>query len=174
MKYKSFNSLIIATVAFVIACGQQVHSPTSADIVVPFASSVPFKAEFETAFTFLSPPPVLSLQITGNGKATHLGKTTWFSNSTVDGTVVPNIQTGSMAFTGASGDQLLGSFAGTATPPDANGNVTFTGNFEITGGTGRYDGASGSGTYSGGANIFVGSGQLKFVGRVSSVGSLRN
>lgn len=177
MKNITLISLVIGTAILVIGCGEQTGmSPNSSDenFVALSKAAVPFKADFQTSFTFLSPPPVVTLEITGSGNETHLGKTTFFSNSTVDGTVVPNIQTGSIDMTGANGDQLIGSFSGTATPPDANGNVTFSGDYTISDGTGRFTGASGSGTYNGDANIFIGTGQLSFIGTVSSPGSLKN
>ncbi len=160
-KYRRLITLIMAIAVIAAGCKDD---PASSD---EENKPVSFEANFQTAFTFLAPPPMIELQITGNGTATLLGTTVFNSLSTVNGTVVPNIQIGSMELTGANGDKATGSFEGEATPPDANGNVTFSGNYTITGGTGSFNGASGSGTYSGSANIGIGTGQLTFTGTVT-------
>lgn len=54
-----------------------------------------------------------------------------------------------------------GDFSGIVIP-DANGKVNFEGTYEITNGTGRFEGATGSGNYSGWAQGTVG--HLEFDG----------
>jgi hypothetical protein len=50
-----------------------------------------------------------------------------------------------MSFTAANGDQLFGSYAGYAIPTEKG--VEFWGDFQISGGSGRFDGATATGTY---------------------------
>ena len=53
---------------------------------------------------------ILTIEVSGEGQATHLGQCTWYSEFQVDTTQNPNPQTGTMEFTAANGDQLFGAF----------------------------------------------------------------
>lgn len=148
-------------------------SPNSSEsnAAASLAKQVPFRVHFETTFEIISttPPGVLTFEIFGTGNGTHLGKAEFYSISVVDLNYVPGQQTGSLRFTGANGDYLDGSFAGTIVEED--GNVSFEGEYTFSGGTGRFSGASGSGAYAGTANLPAEMGQVTFSGTVSSPGS---
>lgn len=133
--------------------------------------TVPFKADFVTYPTIVSPPgPILVLEIPGEGTATHMGNTIMFSNSLVYLGPPPFVQTGDMLFTAANGATLIGLFEGTGSPdPDNPQGVVFTGEYTITGGTGRFEGYTGSGTYYGAAVTGnpTGLGELHFDGTLT-------
>lgn len=119
----------------------------SGSLVVVADPVVPFKATFVTHPSIVGFDPVtgiLTVKIPAEGQATHLGESTFYADMWVDTTTLPNGQTGVMTFTAANGDQLLGSYEGHSTPPP---NAEFWGDFEISGGTGRFDGVEGSGAY---------------------------
>ncbi|MBK8706028.1 MAG: hypothetical protein IPN33_22360 [Saprospiraceae bacterium] len=91
-----------------------------------------------------------TFNIPSNGKATHLGKSTWFSVSQVHNTFIeeaPWDQTGTSIFTSADGSTLVGTFVGT-TGPQGDSPFVGAGTYVIESGTGRFVGASGNGTYS--------------------------
>ncbi len=131
-------------------------------------AEVPFKATIHASPVLSVVPDCgkgmagLLLKIPGEGYATHLGETTWYTGdmwACFDGT-----QGGNMVFTAANGDQLFGAFAGTWTglPPNP---VTFVGTFQITGGTGRFEGMTATGDYSGTSQ--GGQGMLYFDGMLT-------
>lgn len=104
-------------------------------------------------------PPSL---IEGTGEASHLGATTYVSDSEIDfGTLE---QCGRATFTAGNGDQVRFVYSGEFTFPDADGNITFAGVWVVTGGTGRFVGAAGDGSYEGTANAFVQQGEVSFLG----------
>ncbi len=170
---KLISLFFIGLVLLLAGCSQdEPVSPNSSESNVSgsLSKQVPFRVHFETTFEIISttPPGVLTFEIFGTGNGTHLGKADFYSISVVDLNYVPGQQTGSLKFTGANGDYLEGSFAGTLIPPDANGDISFEGEYTFSGGTGRFTGASGSGTYAGTANLPAAEGQVTFSGTVSS------
>lgn len=126
----------------------------------------PFKATYKTNPQVVGVNNgILTLSIPGKGKATHLGKSTWYADSWVDTNQFPFLQTGEMEFTAANGDQLFGNFSGIAIP-DANGKINFEGTYEITSGSGKFEGTTGSCDYSGWALGEVG--HLEFDGTLNN------
>jgi hypothetical protein len=119
-------------------------------MVAAKSAVVPFKATYVTYPRAVGPPVdgVLTLNIPGEGKATHLGKSTWYATMWVDTKPYPWTQgSDDMVFTAANGDQLFGSYVGYAEPPTAEGIIKFWGDFQITHGTGRFEGATATGKY---------------------------
>ena len=57
--------------------------------------------------------------------------------------------TGGFTLTGANGDQVFGTYDTLGHLDFANNEVTFAGQFTITGGTGQFEGASGGGSIEG-------------------------
>jgi hypothetical protein len=134
---------------------------------------VPFRAEYDTELEAVVNFPLASVFATGEGQATHLGR---MVTQSIEETV--NLATGegvaSYIFSTANGDEIVIEFAFSAIPSGASFAVS--GTWEITGGTGRFDGASGSGTYKGrveftGLSSAVG--HFKLEGTISSPGSLK-
>ncbi len=126
-------------------------------------AGVPFKANYQVDVTLVFNPVTLCLEqkFHANSETTHLGINAWDSNalSCLDGS-----QTGDMVFTAANGDQLFGNYVGTHV--GYPGLVTFGGNFQITGGTGRFCGMTGSGDYGGTADMSTATNLLYFDGRL--------
>ncbi len=94
----------------------------------------------------LSCPPVdLRSVFTTTGRATHMGKLQLdFYNCTPPGSTVTGIE---MTFVAANGDKVFADYAAAGLPPVGPDPMLLeiTYEFEITGGTGRFEGASGGG-----------------------------
>lgn len=173
------NWMIFLTLALLLAgCAKENAEPQAENAppgaAADRAATVPFKATYETAPKVIDPPPFLKMEIPGKGKGLHLGKSTWFSNSLVNFTVLPPAQTGDMVFTAANGSTLIGHYWGVVQPdPENPQGVLFNGDYLITGGTGRFEGATGSGVYYGRAALenlnpgTVGEGVVTFEGELN-------
>ena len=152
-----------------------VPSETRLDVTTMVARDVgrPFVGHYRTAFGEPGPPiegcdgnpETGTAVIEAIGVATHLGKSTILMDSDVD--FMTGAQCGIAVFTAANGDELDWVFAGSFTPPDAEGNFTFSGDWEVSGGTGRFDGATGGGAYVGTANLFIGQGEATYTGSIT-------
>jgi hypothetical protein len=149
--------LALAITLVVVVAGSASVAASKAD--VPFTTSLQVHPSFAGPITV--PPFGFKLDVPGEGRATHLGDSTWhavmnvYSNQTQDG---------EMVFTAANGDELHGSFVGTGRP-DANGVSHFEGTYEFDGGTGRFEHATGAGAYWGTA--VIGDGVLYFKGTLN-------
>jgi hypothetical protein len=110
------------------------------------------------------PPPILNLQLHGEGVATHLG------NSTFDGPLQgmdDGVTTAQLTFTAANGDELETSLEGFTSQPDPEGIITFFGDWTVTGGSGRFRNSTGSGTYFGSGPAAGPSAPISFDGEIS-------
>jgi hypothetical protein len=137
------------------------------------SDQVPFRAAFSTEFTSVFvPPSFLSIAVTGQGNASHMGET-----SAVTDNQVVNLEDGSATatytLTGANGDTVVLEMIFQVT--EIPGGVSFEGSYTVTGGTGRFDGATGDGLLVRSA-IFTGPtngvGSFSVAGTISSPGSL--
>ncbi len=109
----------------------------------------PIRGNFDTAFTFTSPPPVAQLTLTGSGWGSHLGKATCYSgDEVVDFTLPIPAMSATLELTAANGDTLVAVMAA-AVIPNIDGSITFSGTLTFTGGTGRFAGASGTAPFDG-------------------------
>lgn len=113
--------------------------------------TVPFRGRYTTYPEIIGSNKEgdLTVSIPGDGNATHLGKSTWFSKSIVHATIKtpPWRQTGPMIFEKkGTSDKLIGFFEGTSEPNPPNPFIG-SGNYVITHGTGRFRGVTGTGTY---------------------------
>lgn len=172
MRTLSFFAMLVLLCLGLISCEKEAIGPfnNADDIDVAFRSvpSVPFKGVYTTF-----PAPIaadengtLTFEIPSEGKATHLGKSSWYSISEVLNTEIeapPWVQTGSSIFTAANGDQLIGHFEGMTGPTDDYPFVG-SGTYYITEGTGRFEGATGQGEYSYFVRPEDFTGQLTFTG----------
>jgi hypothetical protein len=115
-------------------------------------ATVPFRGEYNVHTVVYEPCESYETAfLDADGKALHLGNSTWESCTTLDFTSdpMPNdcteewglLQIGSMIFTAADGSQLIGSYAGIF---DDGGGC---GDYLITHGNGRFEGATGEGVY---------------------------
>jgi hypothetical protein len=165
---KSINSLggscltLLAAVTLVFA-----PQPATAKDQVPFHAA--FNTVFESTLNF----PIISVHVTGDGEATHLGRTATETTNQM-GNILTGATTATYHFTAANGDEVVAEFDFVALPTPTG--FTFTGTWEITGGTGRFTNASGSGTLEGRADFTGptnGVGSFTMIGTISSPGSLK-
>jgi hypothetical protein len=125
---------------------------------------VPFQGRAEGATTSVSPDPGgVVLTVLAEGTATGLGR--FSREETVLFNPLTGSLTGSVVFTAANGDQLLGTLNGGFVS-----STTATGTYTFTGGTGRFANATG------GAEFVVSTPDgthlsVEFKGTLSSVGS---
>ena len=105
------------------------------------AAATPFKGTVHAVEANQLVFPVLSVNRTGTGNATHLGKFT--EHVTLQVNVTTRSSTGAATFTAANGDTLTTTVAGQATLTSTPGVITVVEVYTITGGTGRFAGATG-------------------------------
>jgi hypothetical protein len=94
---------------------------------------------------------------------THLGLTTGSTEETATFTPTGSVFVITVTYTAANGDQLFTTQSGTATPPDQNGVIHFSGTETVTGGTGRFADASGSFSFAGTVTPATRTGQTEFI-----------
>ena len=131
---------------------------------------VPFQASYSGTAAFTSATTAL---FTGTGTARHLGRSTNVNHITVSGPAsCPggfaniNIET----LTAANGDKLVltgDHDVGCLIAPKV---VHGTGDWTVTGGTGRFAGATGQGTFVGGADFNQGTFSFQLTGTISAPG----
>lgn len=130
---------------------------------------VPFKGSDTGHFT-LTPNACgpnsawLQVDITGTGKAKHLGKYTYDATECFDGTL---FYFAAFRMTGANGNSLVGTYSGTVGPGPSENVATYDQDAKVWGGTGRFEGASGKFHVSGLANLATGDYSQKLSGTVS-------
>ncbi|KAA0231952.1 hypothetical protein EDS67_00725 [candidate division KSB1 bacterium] len=145
---------------------------------------VSIKGSFETTFQFIplvcvdgsgtpvdcgtagAIPVVVSTPFEGVGRLSQLGKSTVSSEQTVDFTKTPPELTGTDVFTMSKRDKLYATHSGISGAPDAQGNVTFSGEYVFTGGTGKFKGASGSAEFTGTASLATNKGEFSLRGKI--------
>ena len=131
------------------------------------AEDLPFKAML-TGNAHLSPtddPSVLRNDETGDGEATHLGHFTWADVEFADFAAIPGgvSVVATFTMTAANGDELYGAFTSVGFFADPQ-TLVIQGEFEFTGGTGRFADATGSGEIE--AIAFLAPG-LPFIGTIT-------
>jgi hypothetical protein len=130
---------------------------------------VPFKAFYamQPRVVGTDPQGCNIQELPGEGRATHLGKSTFYSDAVA--CPAAGTQYGTLIFTAANGDQLIGAFSGVAaivmTP--AGPLAEFSGTGYVTGGTGRFAGYTGTLDYWGTAWPVQGTGELYFDGTLT-------
>ena len=111
------------------------------------SSQRPFRATLTETLSVEGP-------LSGSGNATHMGKVSDSGSLSVDKSNFPVslVFSATGTLTAANGDEVFFSYVvtqtDTASPPQGM-NYDESGNYTITGGTGRFAGATGSGTISG-------------------------
>ena len=133
---------------------------------------VPFRASYSGAATFNSATG--TALFTGTGIASHLGRSTNVNNITVlsgpvscpGGFANKNVET----LTAANGDKLMLTGPHDVGCPIRPGVVHGTGDWTVTGGTGRFAGATGQGTFVGGADFNTGRFSFQLTGTISAPG----
>jgi hypothetical protein len=116
----------------------------TAALVIPVvaAPAVPFRGSVQAVENLNVQFPMIFVDASGGGNATHLGRFT--VSYEVEVTLPAGTGVGTAVFTAANGDLLFTEFTGQA-EPTADPDVSFIEETQtITGGTGRFEGASGS------------------------------
>jgi hypothetical protein len=138
------------------------------------SGQVPFKGRIVGTLVqeALSDPPInWSVEISGTGQATHLGRVAVFiTNADVglgNGILVPNAPTGTGTFIGPKGDKVFGEYSWAAFPTLNPDVLAFRGTCTITGGEGRFAGATGGGTFSGEGDMSTNEVVASFNGTIS-------
>jgi hypothetical protein len=143
----------LAALGLLIGCdGTSSVSPSSAS-PVPFSRAAgprPWKESYQSTGTIAPgarcPAPLLLESDQGSGTATHIGKYTIVNSHCVD-PITGALTGGTFVKTAANGDQIFGTYAGTATviqAPAPIGIFSLSGTIEFTGGTGRFAEATGT------------------------------
>jgi hypothetical protein len=113
---------------------------------LPFSAAaeaqLPFRGSFQGAEAGEVEFPILFVDGSVAGTATHLGRFTMTYNSVVDLTNLAG--SGSAELTAANGDRILTAVVGQAAPTEDPNVLSIVEIYVITGGTGRFAGASGS------------------------------
>ena len=112
----------------------------------------PFKAEYET-FTELCAPPndsgYVTICITAEGNATHLGNSTWEASQLINFGTLSGYGVG-IIFTAANGDQISGGpYTLFFEPLEGEPGNAFWGTIYIDSGTGHFEGVEGELPYYG-------------------------
>lgn len=169
----------VVTLAFTLSCDRSdlPSGPSASAEPVnggpPAARQVPLKATFNGPGVAADIPadrcPVLTIQITGSGTSTHLGKFTTVQSHCA---APPSLAftDGEFTLTAANGDQVFGTYEGQFLPLEPP-LAAIDGAFTFTGGTGRFEGATGGGDASGVQNLATGEATVVLDGSISSVGS---
>jgi hypothetical protein len=119
------------------------------------AVPLPWKESYQASGTITAdarcPAPLLLESYQGGGTATHVGKYTIVNSHCLNpGTGA--LTNGSFVKTAANGDQLFGTYVGSASviqPPSPIAIFSVSGTVTFTGGTGRFTGATGTTTMAG-------------------------
>jgi hypothetical protein len=103
---------------------------------------VPFKGTLEGVVSRSGAPPIVTVNISATGVATHLGAFELSIPHSVN--VITRTATGSYLFVAANGDTLTATFTGASAPTADPTVLAIVEQVTITGGTGRFAGATGS------------------------------
>ena len=134
---------------------------------------VPFRASYSGTAAFNSATG--TALFTGTGIASYLGRSTNVNNITVSGLggcpggggfANKNVET----LTAANGDTLMLTGPHDQGCPIGPNAIHGTGDWTVTGGTGRFAGATGQGTFDGGADFNQGTFSFQLTGTISAPG----
>ncbi len=161
---KKLSILIFVLLVFAAGCIEN-------QMVVIEKPFVNFKGSYETISSSTPmggpPPTALQVEISGEGKASHLGKSTLLAITTQSLVGPPPFSLdGGATFTAANGDEFYTEATGTAMP-DGTGFVDVTTDHTIIGGTGRFKNAKGTLKGKARAKLADGVGRSDFEGKIS-------
>lgn len=137
---KHINTITGSLTTATLLLALSLSAPASAEVLVPF------KGTLEGSYTSTvdpGPPPVLTVEYSGTGRATHLGLFSFEFPHTVNLGNVPPEGMGTYTITAANGDMLFADSIGHSAPVEP-GVLLVVEEVIITGGTGRFAGASGA------------------------------
>jgi hypothetical protein len=142
----------LAALGLLIGCDQTASvSPSQSPLPAADAAQArPWKESYHSTGTIAPDPrcpaPLLLESEAGGGTATHVGNYTIVNSHCLDPRTGA-LTGGTFVKTAANGDQLFGTYLGTASviqPPTPIGIFGISGTVTFTGGTGRFAGATGT------------------------------
>ncbi len=135
-------ALLLAAVTLFAFAPQPVHA----------GPSYPFQARFITEFKSVVEFSFLHFTVNGEGRASYMGPTTAVSTDQMLN-LIDRSATATYTLTSDSDGVRLDTLilAMTFQATDVPGGITFTGNYTIAGGTGRFAGVTGNGVVAGSA-----------------------
>ena len=156
--------MLVVMFVTIATTGIGVNSASAADTQVPFHASYSGTAAFTSETTAL---------FTGTGTASHLARSTNENHITVSGPAscpggFANINVETL--TAANGDTLVLTGDHDEACPTGPNAVHGTGDWTVTGGTGRFAGATGQGTFDGVADFNRGTFSFQLTGTISAPG----
>ena len=142
----------------------------AAGLAVPVVAGelVPFHGTLEGSEVVTGAPPLVSVQGSGGGEATQLGRYSYDLVATVDISNPPPKGVGTLTLTTANGDQLIAGFMGFSVPVIPGQIILITEEALIIDGTGRFAGATGSFTITRLKNQITGETFGSFEGEIST------
>ena len=165
--------LLVVGLLVIVGCYEE--GPLQADMPDPALATsdpvndddsddmVPFRGAYDETFALVEG----LVEIHGEGFATHLCKSTFFS--VLQPPDVPgDPATGPLTFSAENGNELETSIGSFVLPPDETGFFIFSGFWTVTGGSGRFKNSTGGGTFEGSGSFATGSGEIRFEGEISS------
>ncbi len=158
---KKLSLLLFALFAFSSGC---IENPKVV-IEKPFHD---LKGRYETVSTHQGAnPPIVTIEIKGEGQASHLGKSTFIAISNLNVASPPIFTlTATSTMVAANGDEIFTEAHGTTVPLE-NDKRKVTVYHTIVGGTGRFKNAKGQFVGTGEADVITGLGFLEIEGKIS-------
>jgi len=152
---RSHHLSLVGLVALSLLLGCDQTSPVSQSPGATAAIARPWQESYRSTGTITAdarcPSPLLLESYRGEGTATHIGKYD-IVNSHCLNPATGALTDGRFLKTAADGDQLFGTYVGSASviqPPAPIGIFGINGTITFTGGTGRFTGVTGTTTMSG-------------------------
>jgi len=137
---KIFSKTILSLQIAALFLGAGLPSANAADHPTPFKGA--YSAHETYVFDLQSVPPTRTVDGSGSGHATHLGRFTLTYDHLVD--LSRRAGVGTAHFIAANGDSLFTEITSQAGPTDLPGMVRVIEEHTIVEGTGRFAGATGS------------------------------
>jgi hypothetical protein len=132
---KLFASTVVALLLLILLANTSFAAPAAEKQWL-------LKGSLETTETQEGAFPFIRVLLTGQGNATKLGLFTYQLDAALDLRVLHS--EASATLIAANGDMIFGVGEGQGTPTGTPGMVSVVETFNITGGTGRFDGATGT------------------------------
>lgn len=114
----------------------------AAGLASAVAAETPFRGSLQAVEIPTIHFPIVSLEGSGTGNATQLGKFTVIYQAEVN--LITFVATGSTEFMAANGDRVFADFVGQSHPTGTANLILIVETYTITGGTGRFSGATGT------------------------------
>jgi hypothetical protein len=152
---------VLLLILLLPACRASVPVATNDDCAATASLQHVMRDAYDTRFTVADG----IVRISGEGTGSLFGRSALFAHETPRMDSVPNRLTGTVSLSHGA-DTLWLSYDVISVPPQPAAEITISGPFEVTGGTGRFRCAAGGGTMSGSASLRDRTGRNVFDGVV--------